>query len=61
MKTIVSYVYSNKYGDVSQAMKAFDFEINDVIKWNEMMDLLQDAHPEAKNSIVITFMKTLED
>jgi hypothetical protein len=61
MKTVVSYVYSNKYGDVSQAMKVFDFEINNVIKWNEMMYLLQEAHPEAKNSIVITFMKTLED
>lgn len=61
MKTVVSYVYSNKYGDVSQCMKAFDFEINNVIKWNEMMGLLQEAHPEAKNSIVITFMKTLED
>jgi hypothetical protein len=61
MKTVVSYVFSNKYGDVSQGMKVFDFEINKVTEWNEMMDLLQDAHPEAKNSIVITFMKTLED
>ncbi len=61
MKTVVSYVYSNKYGDVSQAMKVFDFEINNAIKWNEMMYLLQEVHPEAKNSIVITFMKTLED
>jgi len=61
MKTVVSYVYSNKYGNVSQSMKVFDFEINKVIEWNKMMDLLQDAHPEAKNSIVITFMKTLED
>jgi len=61
MKTVVSYVYSNKYGNVFQSMKVFDFEINKVIEWNKMMDLLQDAHPEAKNSIVITFMKTLED
>lgn len=61
MKTVVSYVYSNKYGDVSQSMKVFDFEINNAIKWNEMMYLLQEEHPEAKNSIVITFMKTLED
>lgn len=61
MKTVVSYVYSNKYGNVSQGMKAFDFEIKKVIEWNKMMDLLQEAHPDAKNSIVITFMKTLED
>ena len=60
MKTVVSYVYSNGAG-VSQSMKVFDFEINKVIKWNEMMYLLQEEHPEAKNSIVITFMKTLED
>lgn len=61
MKTVVSYIHSNKNGNVSHSMKVFDFEINNVIKWNEMMDLLQDEHPEAKNSIVITFMKTLED
>ena len=61
MKTVVSYIYSNKYGNVSQGMKAFDFEINKVTEWNEMMLLLQEAHPEAKNSIIITFMKTLED
>jgi len=61
MKTVVSYVFSNKNGNVSQGMKVFDFEINKVTEWNEMMLLLQEAHPEAKNSIVITFMKTLED
>lgn len=60
MKTVVSYAYSEK-GSAAQAMRVFDFEINKVIEWNKMMDLLQDAHPEAKNSVVITFMKTLED
>lgn len=47
MKTVVSYVYSEK-GSAAQAMRVFDFEINNVIKWNKMMDLLQEAHPDAK-------------
>lgn len=60
MKTVVTYMHSNGKG-VGHSMKAFDFEIKKVSEWNEMMDLLQEAHPEAKNGIVITFMKTLED
>jgi len=42
-------------------MKVFDFKIDTVERWNVMMSELAEAHPEAKNSIIILFMKELKD
>lgn len=61
MKTVVSYIHSGVPGSsYSYSMKVFDFKIDTAEHWNVMMSQLAEAHPEAKNSIIILFMKELE-
>lgn len=62
MKTVVSYIHSGVPGtSLSYSMKVFDFKIDSVERWNVMMSELAEAHPEAKNSIIIIFMKEIKD
>lgn len=62
MKTVVSYMHSDVYGfSCSYSMKVFDFKVDTVERWNAMMSELAEAHPEAKNGIIILFMKEIKD
>lgn len=62
MKTVVSYMHSDVSGfSCSYSMKVFDFKVDTVERWNVMMSELAEAHPEAKNSIIILFMKEIKD
>jgi len=62
MKTVVSYIHSGIPGaSHSYNLRAFDFKIDTVESWNRMMRELEEMHPEAKNSIIIIFMKELRD
>ena len=61
MKTVVSYIHGGISGSsCSYSMRVFDFKIDTAERWNVMMSQLAEAHPEAKNSIIILFMKELE-
>lgn len=62
MKTVVSYIHTGVPGtSYSYSMRVFDFKINTVESWNKMMRDLEELHPEAKSSIIIIFMKELEE
>lgn len=58
MKTVVSYIHGTF---CTYSMKVFNFKIDTVDRWNVMMNQLMEAHPEAKKSIIIIFMKELND
>lgn len=61
MKTVVTYIHGgvpNTY--YSYSLRVFDFKIDTVESWNRMMKELEEMHPEAKNSIVVIFMKELQ-
>lgn len=59
VKTVVSYIHGGV--NVSyHSMRVFDFKIDTVESWNKMMGELEELHPEAKNSIIIIFIKELQ-
>lgn len=61
MKTVVTYIHSGVPGiSYSYSLRVFDFKIDTVESWNRMMTELEEMHPEAKNSIVVIFMKELQ-
>ena len=61
MKTVVTYIHSGVPGTShSYSLRVFDFKIDTVESWNKMMEELEKMHPEAKNSIVVIFMKELQ-
>lgn len=62
MKTVVSYIHSGVPGiSHSYSTTVFNFKIDTVESWNTMMKELEKIHPEAKSSIVVIFMKELQD
>jgi len=62
MKTVVSYIHGGIPGvSYTYSLRVFDFKINTVNSWNKMMRELEAIHPEAKNGIIIIFMKELLD
>lgn len=61
MKTVVTYIHVGVPNtSYSYSLKVFDFKIDTVESWNRMMKELEEMHPEAKNSIVVIFMKELQ-
>lgn len=61
MKTVVTYIHVGVPNiSYSYSLKVFDFKIDTVESWNKMMKELEEMHPEAKNSIVVIFMKELQ-
>lgn len=62
MKTVVSYIRSGEPGiSHTYSTTVFNFKIDTVESWNKMMKEIEEIHPEAKNSIIIIFMKELQD
>lgn len=62
VQTVVSYIHSGVYGaSHSYSMRVFDFRIDTVKSWNKMMRELGELHPEAKNGIIIIFIKELQN
>jgi hypothetical protein len=60
VKTVVSYMYSGVPNThCSYSMKVFDFKVDTAERWNVMMSELMEAHPDAKNSIIVLFVKEL--
>ena len=61
VQTVVSYIHGGVPGaSHSYSMRVFDFKIDTVESWNRMMEELEKMHPEAKNGIVIIFVKELQ-
>ena len=62
MKTVVSYIRSGESGiSHTYSTTVFNYKIDTVESWNKMMKEIEEIHPEAKNSIIIIFMKELQD